>query len=618
MEILNHGRFKWKRIEAFWHRNARWLWWLPLALVGVPLSIAARFTCPVPKADHWFVVTLPYLGYVNGGSWWDFIHSPGNDSRHDVPKLLHHLLIRLTGWNLTMESMTCVVITLAACGMVLAWWRQHPGSSFRNWLLGGLSVFLLLSPMQWMNWNWGIQICYAMVVTGTVGMIMAFHTRWPLAARSLGGAICAMAAAMSFINGWFAWIMGLVLLLVACHERQWRWKETVPALAVWVSGFALTLGWFRSGWPEQIAGNHSGLLQKAMRHPLEDLHYAMQLIGAPFSQFWPISDRELRNAHQIAASPWVAAFTLFLLAAILQQFRKQKPSWKQASPWICLLLWGLANAAAIGVGRTDIQISSPFQSRYPAFVLWYHLGLLGLLFMLQGRLAAWWKGLYILILVWGGGVGALQGWEAAERDGIRNHFIAAAAALRHAAVEPVWLDAVYPGGGERIIPALDQLENLGLLNVTTIRSERVAESAMVPDSSWDGRIEKGNFESNGVFLRGWAFNRETRDAARVVALSFRAAGGPERWLGFATHKLPLKKLAAKLDSRAFENRIGWAYEPLTGKETTAFSQLPLTFTRPSLPDGTLTFRAYVFDAVKGVFHPLQGEVVLEQPAGPAE
>lgn len=615
MEPQKANRFSLKAFDSFGLKNARWLWFLPLAFAIIPLVMAARFSCRVPKADHWFVVTTPYLDYINGGSWWNFIHAPGNDSRHDVPKLLHYLIIKLAHWDLVLESMTCVFIAMAACAMVLALWRKQSGSSLKNWLLGCFSVLLLLSPLQWMNWTWGIQICYAMVVTGTVGVVAVFHTSWPLTCKSLLGVLCAAAAAMSFVNGWVAWIIGLMLLMMECRERQWRLKDIAPALAIWFVGFILTLWWFLSDWPKQISGNHTGLLQRALLHPLDDLHFVLQLIGAPFSLLWPMADRIQRNEYQVALSPWVAAFTLLLLAVVTLQAWRQRCTvdWKKASPWICLLLWGLINAAAIGLARTDNGLSSPFQSRYPAYILWYHLGLLGLLFLMNGGLIVILRQSYLAIMLWGWFIGAQQGWSEAERDGKRNHFMDAAAALRQVAVEPVCLDGILPGGGDSIVPALDQLDQLGLLNVATLKSPLVSASQVVTQHSYDGLIKEGRLEEKGIFLRGWAIHQHSKDSADVVAISCTVGNEPERWLGIATRQIRENKLAAKMKSRAFEDRIGWAYEPLTGDETCAFTNKPLNLFRAPLPKGTLTFRAYVFDAVKGVFYPLKGSVVIDRP-----
>ncbi len=595
-------------------KTSRWLWLTPLAFAVIPILMAVHLTCPVPRADHWGVITIPYFEHANGGSWWDFIHSPGNDSRHDVPKLLHYLIIKLTHWNLGVESMVCVFIAIIACAIVLQLWRKNSGSPLKNWLLGCLSMMLILSPMQWMNWTWGIQICYAMVVTATVGVVAAFHTEWSLLNKTLIGALCASLAAMSYINGWAAWMIGTVLLVFECTKHQWRPRSILPALSVWLIAFIITLWWFLVDWPKQMSDSNTSLLQNALTHPLRGLCFFLQLLGAPFAECWLVQDREGRYNIQNTASLWIGAFTLLLFTGIIIHFWRQRStiSWRNASPWICFLLLGAANAAAIGLARTDNGLSSPFQGRYVSFTIWYHLGLLGLLFMMNGRVVTSLRRIYIAVMLWGCVIGAEQGWRDAKRDSMRNQSLTAAAALRHAAIEPVWLDAVIPGGNDRIVPSLDQLDKLGLLNVSSIKSDLVSQSHIVTKHPYDGLIKEGKTEENGVSLKGWAVNRDSKDAADAVVISYAADGEPERWLGIASYQIREAKLAAKMKTRAFEDRIGWAYKPLTGKENCAFSDTPLTLFRKTLPKGNVTFRAYVFDAIKGIFYPLNGAIVINR------
>jgi hypothetical protein len=239
--------------------------------------------------------------------------------------------------------------------------------------------------------------------------------------------------------------------------------------------------------------------------------------------------------------------------------------------------------------------------------------LLGLLFLMNGGPIIVLRRFYIVILLWGWTFGALQGWRDAARDAKRNQFMGAAAALRHAFIEPMILDAILPGGGETIVPALDQLDKLGLLNVATIKSDLVSESHLEAKHRYKGLIKEAKLEEKGVFLRGWAIHQDTKDAADVVVISCSVDGQPERWFGIASRQIRENKLAAKMKSRAFEDRIGWAYEPLTGKETCSFSDKPINLFRAPLPKGKLTFRAYVFDCIEGVFYPLEGSVVVDHP-----
>ena len=83
--------------------------------------------------------------------------------------------------------------------------------------------------------------------------------------------------------------------------------------------------------------------------------------------------------------------------------------------WL-FVFWGLANAAAISLGRTGHVASSPFQSRYHAFTLWFHLGVLVLLFLAQGKAWRVLRRVWVPVVCYGWLTGFLQGMGDARRD----------------------------------------------------------------------------------------------------------------------------------------------------------------------------------------------------------
>lgn len=598
-----------------------WFWALPLLAVIGPVLLAVSLTCQVPKADHWFVVGYPYLGFLQDGSFGNFLHSPGNDSRHDAARILHWLVVRLTDWNLVVESLVCVGLGLVSCAMVLSLWRRsHPGSWGTRWLLGGFSVVLLLSPMQWMNWTWGVQICYMLVIAASVGVVWVFERGWPLWLRTLVAGGFAVVAAFSFINGWLAWGLGGVLLFWELIKRRGRGGEGWTALGLWGLMFGVTLWVFVSGWPEEkaLSGSESGM---SMEKAEKVVVFFVRLLGAPFAEGWPTLDRELRSQLVFALSSVVGVFSLVLLLVVgwklWAKLRRGEVEVGQMGPWLLLCGWGLANAAAISLARVDSPGFLPFQSRYPAYTLWFYIGLFGLLAMVMtGPGSRWlrWVGRgWFLFLVWGWGVGAVQGWRDGVKDARSCGLLEASVSLRQVVVEPLLLDSVDPGSGLRIGKALDELDAAGVLSVATVRSSLVAEATMAPEGMFQGKLVKGELEGSGVSIEGWAMEKASRDAARSVVISIEQAGVPERWLGIVTRRKREAKVAKKVDARAMEDRIGWAYVPMTGEERVAVSGAKLTLQRAPLPSGEATFRAYAFDPRTGVFSRLDGSVTLPLP-----
>ena len=590
-----------------------WLWYLPLVWMVLPLWQAWTLTCAVPRADHWNVIAEPYLSVVSGGSLWDFIHSPGTDSRHDAPKLLHYLVIRLASWNLCVESLVCVALGGVAAWLAIALWRRHPAPVLSRWGCAWLMSFCILSPIQWMNWVWGIQICYTLLVAAGLMMIWALDREVSYTARVAGAAVGALVAIFSFLNGWMVWGLGLAAISVLAMTEQGSVKKGQGGAAAWLALGGASAWLYLLGWPESKAVGEAGLMSKIVEAPGEVLLFFSQVLGGAFAEVALLEQRADRHVLQAWSAPILSGIGVFLTVWALVSCWRSRTPLRVMLPWGLMLLFGLGNALAITVARVGKAGFLVFQSRYPSYTLWFWVGLLGLLFLTQSRAVVWARRFCLVLMTWGAVIGAVQGWRDGLRDARQCDLLEAAVAMRHAAVEPVLLDGVRPSGGEDTVSILDRLDALGLLHVGRVPSALVLESKVGAKGVYLGALTDGKNSGGGVEMRGWALNADTRKNAKAVAISYQITGEPERWLGLATKLTRERNKALKNKSRVFEQRIGWGYEPLTGNETTFMAGAPLRMKRAPMPTGAMIFRAYAFDPIRAEFFPLEGQVPLTIP-----
>ncbi len=596
-----------------------WLWYLPLVWLATPAWLAWNHSFLVPHADQWFVSITPYLNMLNGsGSLWDFIHAPGNDSRHDVPHLFNWIVFRFFGGDLRVESLVCVAFAgMTAAMLVWLLRRRLDGPILWRYLLAWLAVGHVLSPFQWMNWAWGVQICYAVVVWGSIAALTAMQTQWPLVWRTAAASTAAIAATLSFLNGWLAWVLIALMLAVEAWRSSWRrpsWWCSFGLLAVF---FSATVWYFFLEWPQTKTAEESAMIHALIARPLTYGLFFLRVIAAPFSEILLTTEKDLRAEGIWAVSPWLGGCVLGLwLMTLAAIWRKRLTlDWQKITPWLLCGVFGFGNALALTFARTGHAYAIPFECRYPAYTIWLHIGVLALAGHLTLR---WQKAFYCLwvaaAVTWGGIVGGIQGFRDSERIHEWGSVMEAAVSLRKVAVEPVPIDGVAPTGGERNIVWLDDLEAHDLLGVPTITSSLVSEAKVQNlGGIWEGALKEGKVEPGAVTLRGWALRRKTRIAAPAVAISIQRPGEPERWLGLATRRLREVKLAESKKARVLQHRIGWSYEPLTGQETCQFTNIPLNLKRQPLAAGAATFRAYVFDVPSSTFWRLPGEQILTLP-----
>ncbi|HEY2573324.1 MAG TPA: hypothetical protein VGH65_04615 [Verrucomicrobiaceae bacterium] len=597
-------------------QTKKWIWWLPLALAWLPAWMAWQDTCLVPHSDHWPVVALPWFRWLDGAPLWKVLHERYNDSRHDIPRLLHFALLRFGRWNLQVESLLCVFITAGTVAQVILWFRRlQPGGNWRAWVASLMASSLILSPHAWMNWTFGVQLCYALVVFFTVLVLTLFQSNLPLAWRALFAGISAAAATHSFLNGWLAWLLGSLGLLQAALQEKAPQRKVVVAVAVWLSMLALTAAVFFPGFME--AGAASGEIHSSFARIASTLWPALQyfilLLGAPLAEGWPTSNRETRHELTVQLAPVVASLLLLLFVGVLIAIVRQR-RWEKGRvvfPFLALSLWGLANAAAIALGRVGVSASDAFQSRYLAYTIWFHVGLLALICVPEGSFWRWTRGIMSALLIYAHGVGVIQGWRDAGRDHDRNQLMVAACVMRHVAPEPTLLDNVWPLMGLQIVPMLDRLESLGLLHVATVRRES-PDRGDLSQSSF-GTLEEGRWLEHGVVLRGWALKLPSRNMVDAVVVSMQQDGVAETWLGVAQRRVIRAKPARKFHAVASEERIGWEYTTPSGLERSMFTSVLILIRAKPIPSGMVTFRAYALDLKLESFSLLEGEFTAQIP-----
>ena len=558
------------------------------------------------------MIADPYLNWLHGESFWDQIHSQGNDSRMDVTKLIGFALIKWTGWDLRIESLTCVAIGLmTALGLARLFSKHAPGGV--RWTVASavIGVGIVLTPHQWMNWTFGVQTCYLGVVFFTLLVVLCFDSGWSLPMRTVLAGVCAFAATHSFVNGWLAWILASACLVrkLWCEVTQGRMK--VLLVLLWVGFFGLNvLVYFQNYGPGTSAAHEEPLLARFTADPMSFVNFFVRVLSAAFSDFgWGLNrDARFMVNIYVATSVTIAALTL-AVAVALSGWRKllQGPGW----PFLLLCCLGLGNALAVTIARTGMVVSGPFQSRYIAFTLWFHVGLLGLLGLQEGKTWQKVKWSWLAVLFSGYLIGIPQGLRDGRRDFDRNQNMVAASALRHVAVEPVFLDAVKPGLGPALVTQLDELDHLGLLHIPTIRSPKVKDATMSPVPIAKGELKSGELQADGVFLRGWAMELASRDMGEAIVISLQPEGQDEEWLGIAQRRLIESKLSTKHRASAEEDRLGWAYKPGLRGEKATLSDAPNPFKAKTLPTGRITFRAYVMDVSSGSFTPLIGSFSAE-------
>jgi hypothetical protein len=264
-----------------------------------------------------------------------------NESRKVIPRLIIFYLARLTNWNVKYEMAMQVVI---ACGTVAALWflaRRSLGE--RALPATTLCALLVLSPVQWWNWLFGIQIVvFLPMLMLTIALAIA-GSLFPLRSRAVIAGLCCLIATYSYANGMLLWILVAAALFARREDRR------PVAIALWFVAAAVSIGCYFVGYHRPPV---SPTLISPLNHPLQAAAFVLAFLG-----------------HSLA---WTDALTVSVIiggiGAVLFAFFAVRARWA-GLPWILIGSYSLISAAAAAMGRLGFGMWAAIEPRYTTFAV---------------------------------------------------------------------------------------------------------------------------------------------------------------------------------------------------------------------------------------------------------
>ena len=524
--------------------------------------------------------------------------------------------MELTGWDLRVDAMGSALCGILSAALLFPLarrtWPERPGLA---WFFALMGSALALSPQHWINWIWGVQTCYTMVVVTTMAAVVTLHSGLPAWQRIAIAGGLAFAGTLSFVAGLLAWFAGLAVLLMAPRKSgTGLWQEMAGWLALSALGFFL---FFHDYQPAHVPGRPS-IMAAVLARPWSYAEYFLTVLGAPLSEPWPEWEKDLRGQVQAVSSMVVAVVCLGLLSILGVRIWRSRHagSLHKAAPWLVLCGWSMATAVLIALGRTGQRWSGPLEGRYQVFLIWFHIGLTALLFLQAGR---FWKPVkiaWLVLLLGAWTMGAWRGWIDVRQDRLRTSLTGAVVSMRAVGPEPE-LNGFLTALGDSYETLIDRLDAEGLIAVKMVPGPFVRDATMADPARHVGKLTRGGVDQSGsgLEIRGWAMRKDTRGAADAMAVSVQREGGEERWLGLAQRRIREPKATARWNAREVEDRIGWSFQRSLAPPDPAPGAARPPY--QPLPQGTVTFRAYALDARSGAFTRLEGEVILDLAPPPS-
>jgi len=325
---------------------------LPIVIVGIYIF---AFGLNIPFWDQWGVVPLLVKQHQGTLVFADLI-AQHNEHRPLFPRLIWITSAYLTNYNVNVELWINFIIAVITLGIFL-WQTVHMWIELGVKATGffvPLTVLLVFNLGQWESWLMGFQtvmfLGMACVVIGFFA-IARLSGYWGLVVGIFLGFI----STYSMVNGLFYWPIG-VLVIYACSERQ-----RVIRCIIWMISSFICVGYFLFTWKTE---SELGWVYLIHNLPIWII-WLLNFLGAPLFTHYYVA--------------WGFGILSLILLSMISVQVLQRHHIVAIMPYISIILFVVATAIVISLGRIVGGMPNSVTSRYLTITDWYWASLLALI-----------------------------------------------------------------------------------------------------------------------------------------------------------------------------------------------------------------------------------------------
>jgi len=316
-----------------------------LSFAAIPIlimiALLVRYSVNAPFWDQWeyvFLIHKMHAGTLNIQDLW----MQHNEHRILFPRLVTLGLSWLTNYNVRYEVMMNFITASVTYGFLLLMIKQTFGKLTKSTAgLAFLFAWLLYSPVQWINWIWGFQLCFFMgVLFSVITIWLVTKTESKTYPKFFYLALMTGAIGTYCIgNGLVIWAVGLILLLLQKVDRK--------KILIWI-GMALAVSatylykFHRS--PDSLP------LRIIAKEPVAVVKYFFTYLGRSLA-WTPIGGRYTGFA-----------LLVLLVTSLLVIYKKGHLS--KVLTWVGLALYVAMSALLAAVSRLNFGVNQAFADSY--------------------------------------------------------------------------------------------------------------------------------------------------------------------------------------------------------------------------------------------------------------
>jgi len=339
-----------------------------------------NYTVDLIFADEWSM-GLNFVHLLQGQLTFDELIAQHNDSRKLFPRLIFIGVAALNNFQYNTFN-NCILIFSVAClvsiNIFLLSRLTLPLRIWQQFLLFAIANLFIFSPMQWENWNWGIQLVVFIPIASITSALVVTKLRLDFSVIALITALLGTFATFSYANGMLFWVVIFPALLAIKVPTVKQFKQINLArwklLSLWLLYAALNIGYFFYDYKK--AGYQVSLLEVLKKNSADVLHYFLAFLGAPLGAE-SFTGAPVKQGWFIAQIMGAVLLSCYGLIGTAVWRQRSKAGWLQVVyPWLCIGLYTLLSAILTTIGRVGFGVTQSLSSRYNTFSVYGWLAIL--------------------------------------------------------------------------------------------------------------------------------------------------------------------------------------------------------------------------------------------------
>ena len=499
-----------------------------------------------------------------------------NESRMPFPKIIFLLLAKLTGWNTRYETLlTFMGACLVSLNIYILLKRTSTITFHTRLVLLFLVNLLIFSPMQYMNFLWGMELVNFIPIICISTCLAIVYSNVGDTAKFILFSVLATISTYSFANGLLCWIIVFPLLIFRTYKKTFdlKWLVLVGTAA------AILLVNVSVYFYDYAKPAHHPSFLGALLNPLKTVLAFLTFMGAP-----------LGEKEQIPSAIFGVILIGLFSAVCVRLFKisRKGVSIDAYLPWLALGIYSILNGLMVSVGRMDFGVLA---SRYITFSAYLSVALIVVFMMFAHSKDTITSGIrkhyrktfviigttLFLILLFNYGSGA----KRLARASWQWRYTKACLSFINVMDDGQCIkESLYPIP-ELVRERANALDDAGFLGVKLRANPNLGRNRNFAENS--EREKYGVFESltddgHGFLVAsGWAVLPEQERAADAVILAYEDPSGDE--IAFAVAKVGERRKNGNATVRHAYKRSGWKKK----------------FPKGSLPENARPITAWAFN-----------------------